>query len=163
SLYNCTVAANQVDSSLGGQGGLGGPGTPSGIHGAAGYTGPAFAGGIWAPSDLGTPGLVTAISTIIALNTNTPVGLDATPDDGTISFASAANPRLKDGDGGRGITNGTAGNLVGADPKLGPLQDNGGPTPTMALLPGSPAFGAGSNPLGLTTDQRGYSPVGTAF
>jgi hypothetical protein len=29
------------------------------------------------------------------------------------------------------------------DPKLGPLQDNGGPTPTMALLPGSPAIDFG--------------------
>jgi hypothetical protein len=42
------------------------------------------------------------------------------------------------------------------DPKLGPLQDNGGPTETMALLPGSPAINAG----GLTDsewDQRGPS------
>ncbi len=38
---------------------------------------------------------------------------------------------------------------------LGPLAPNGGPTRTHALLPGSPAIDAGSNPLGLTTDQRG--------
>ena len=45
---------------------------------------------------------------------------------------------------------------------LGPLQNNGGPTATMALLPGSPAIDAG-NPSGCTgglghllkTDQRG--------
>jgi len=50
-----------------------------------------------------------------------------------------------------------------ADPLLGPLQDNGGPTPTQALLPGSPAIDAG-NPSGCTddqgaplaTDQRGH-------
>ena len=49
-----------------------------------------------------------------------------------------------------------------ADPKLGPLQNNGGPTQTHALLSGSPAIDAG-NPSGcrdhlgalITTDQRG--------
>jgi len=40
------------------------------------------------------------------------------------------------------------------DPLLGPLQDNGGQTPTMAPLPGSPVIDEGSS-LGLTTDQRG--------
>jgi len=39
-----------------------------------------------------------------------------------------------------------------AEPLLGPLQDNGGPTPTQALLPGSPAIDAG-NPSGCTDDQ----------
>ena len=48
-----------------------------------------------------------------------------------------------------------SGNLVGVDPLLGPLQDNLGLSRTHALLPGSPAINAGSNPLGLTTDQRG--------
>ena len=38
---------------------------------------------------------------------------------------------------------------------LGPLAYNGGTTRTHALLAGSPAIDAGSNPLGLTTDQRG--------
>ena len=42
-----------------------------------------------------------------------------------------------------------------ADPLLGPLIDNGGPTETMALLPGSPAVDAGNNALGLDFDQRG--------
>jgi Ca2+-binding RTX toxin-like protein len=46
------------------------------------------------------------------------------------------------------------------DPKLDTngLQNNGGPTLTMALLAGSPAIGKGSNslvPAGLTTDERG--------
>jgi hypothetical protein len=44
---------------------------------------------------------------------------------------------------------------IAADPLLGPLQDNGGPTRTLALLPGSPAIDAGSNPLDLEFDQRG--------
>ena len=55
------------------------------------------------------------------------------------------------------------GDLQNTDPKLGPLQNNGGPTFTQALLAGSPAIDAG-NPNGctdgngilLTTDQRGY-------
>ena len=48
------------------------------------------------------------------------------------------------------------GELTG-DPELGELKDNGGPTQTMALLPGSPAIDAGSNYQAshLTTDQRG--------
>ncbi len=61
--------------------------------------------------------------------------------------------------GSGGLVNGVNGNLVGvADPRLGPLADNGGPTMTMALLPGSPAINAGDNalvPAGVTTDQRG--------
>jgi len=50
---------------------------------------------------------------------------------------------------------GSAGNILGQDPLLGPLQNNGGPTKTHALLPGSPAIDHGSNPAGLTFDQRG--------
>jgi len=44
--------------------------------------------------------------------------------------------------------------LVG-DPLLGPLQDNGGPTLTHALLPGSPAIGAGDLTDAPEFDQRG--------
>jgi hypothetical protein len=49
--------------------------------------------------------------------------------------------------------------LPGVDPRLGPLQDNGGPTFTQALLPGSPAVDAipwGTNGCGTTHigDQR---------
>ncbi len=43
------------------------------------------------------------------------------------------------------------------DPKLGPLQDNGGPTFTHALLTGSPAIDAGSNADCPDTDQRGVT------
>ncbi len=42
------------------------------------------------------------------------------------------------------------------DPMLAPLANYGGPTPTHALLPGSPAINAGSAIAGITTDQRGY-------
>jgi hypothetical protein len=54
------------------------------------------------------------------------------------------------------------GDMNNTDPKLGPIQNNGGPTQTMALPSGSPAVDAG-NPSGCTdgaghllrTDQRG--------
>jgi hypothetical protein len=45
--------------------------------------------------------------------------------------------------------------LVNTNPMLGPLQLNGGQTPTHALLCGSPAVDAGTNFLRLATDQRG--------
>lgn len=48
---------------------------------------------------------------------------------------------------------GTAANPL--DPVLGSLQDNGGPTATHALLPGSPAIDKGIGSDGVTTDQRG--------
>jgi hypothetical protein len=48
---------------------------------------------------------------------------------------------------------------AGTDPVLDSvLRNNGGPTPTLGLLTGSPAIDAGANsavPVGLTTDQRG--------
>jgi hypothetical protein len=52
------------------------------------------------------------------------------------------------------ITNLTTHNIYNQDPKLGPLADLGGPTPTHALGFDSPAIDAG-NSGGLTTDQRG--------
>jgi hypothetical protein len=67
------------------------------------------------------------------------------------------------GDGsGSGISDGSNGNQVGSaavplDPVLAPLGNYGGPTQTMALLPGSPALGNGglAGPGVPTTDQRG--------
>ena len=56
-----------------------------------------------------------------------------------------------------------AGDQINTDPKLGPLQDNGGSTLTMAELTGSPAIDAGTNNGCPATDQRGVSrPQGAA-
>lgn len=44
---------------------------------------------------------------------------------------------------------------IRTDPLLLQLADNGGPTRTHAPTPGSVAMDAGSNPLGLASDQRG--------
>lgn len=57
-----------------------------------------------------------------------------------------------------------AGDLVGTssspvDPLLSPLQDNGGPTFTHALLTGSPAIDAGDNTGVPDTDQRGLPRI----
>ncbi len=53
-----------------------------------------------------------------------------------------------------------AGN-ISSDPLLGPLGNNGGPTPTMVPLSGSPLIGAGTDSVTnlFTTDQRGSPRV----
>ena len=67
-----------------------------------------------------------------------------------------------------GIFGSGSGDQFNLDPDVGPLQDNGGPTQTVALLDTSLAIDGG-NPLGcyggsagiLTTDQRGFPrPIG---
>jgi hypothetical protein len=67
---------------------------------------------------------------------------------------------IGDGTGMTGLSNGVNGNLVGSadspiDPLLAPLDDNGGPTFTHALLSGSPAIDAGNNAYATDWDQRG--------
>ncbi len=52
------------------------------------------------------------------------------------------------------ISGTTTNNVIGQNPLLGPLQDNGGPTFTMALSAGSPAIDKGKS-FGFITDQRG--------
>jgi len=59
--------------------------------------------------------------------------------------------------------NASSHNLIGGDPVLGPLTDNGGLTLSRIPLAGSPAIDAGSNAraadAGLAGDQRGYYRV----
>lgn len=98
---------------------------------------PLQGGGISSPI-----GTTTVTSSIVA---GSPAGGDCA---GTVTFTASL---VQDGSCGAG---GGAGNLAG-DPLLGPLQDNGGATLTRALLPGSPAIDAGSNPDALVADQRG--------
>ncbi len=78
-------------------------------------------------------GTVRIANTIVA---NSPTGGDIV-DEGDI-FTNLGNSIVEDGS--------LVGTLTG-DPQLGPLQDNGGPTLTHALLPGSPAIDSGSNAL----------------
>ncbi|MEW5989035.1 MAG: choice-of-anchor Q domain-containing protein, partial [Chloroflexota bacterium] len=116
-------------------------------------------GGIYRSSDSFT---VSLQNTILADNADSNAGPDCS---GTLT--SDGYNLL--GNNSDCTFNATTGDQVGTpdnpiDPLLGPLQDNGGPTWTHALLPGSPAIDAG-NPAGcfdnqgnlLTTDQRGYA------
>jgi hypothetical protein len=97
-------------------------------------------------------------NTLIAGNTAS--GSD--PDVLGVVITSSGFNLIGDGTGMTGITNGVNGNHIGTStspihPLLATLGSYGGPTKTLALLPGSPALDAGSNALdgGLTTDQRG--------
>ena len=84
----------------------------------------------------------------------------------TLDGANCSNNGEPIIDGGYNLDSGGTCGLVlptdksGVNPQLGPLQDNGGPTVTMALAPRSPAIDAippGTNGCGttVTTDQRG--------
>ncbi|GMV24577.1 MAG: hypothetical protein AMXMBFR58_06080 [Phycisphaerae bacterium] len=129
SVTNSTIAGNTADAD-GNDTGVGG-----GVH------------ALW--------GAWSIVSSIIANNYNTSPG---TPDDaaeGLLNPATSTNNLVSDSATAGGLINGQNGNLVGIDPNLGELANNGGPTQTMALAADSPAIGAGINPSGLTTDQRG--------
>jgi CSLREA domain-containing protein len=65
------------------------------------------------------------------------------------------SPTPKPGTTSCGISGVTTGNIIGSDPVLGSLGNNGGPTATQALLSGSPAIDAANNTSCHSTDQRG--------
>ncbi len=101
-------------------------------------------------------GTYTIESSIFSGNVQSDVG-DAYPVNLVNSGGTlvVSNSLVETATGGHGLTDGTDGNIVGTDPLLGPLADNGGPTQTHALLDGSPAIDAGSNEPGALFDQRG--------
>jgi hypothetical protein len=80
------------------------------------------------------------------------------------AFTSHGHNLIGDGDAGSGFA---SNDLVGTsaspiDPRLGMLGNNGGPMPTMALLPGSPALDAGGDANAPAADERGVArPQGT--
>lgn len=55
------------------------------------------------------------------------------------------------------VTGIVTGNILDRDPLLGPIRDNGGPTFTFALLPGSPAVDTGPTNNFPPVDQRGVA------
>ena len=77
------------------------------------------------------------------------------------TFTSLGNNLIGDVGTATGFTDGVNGDQVGGggnpviDPLLGPLADNGEPTWTHALLPGSPAIDGGNNSGAPAVDQRG--------
>jgi parallel beta-helix repeat protein len=99
-------------------------------------------------------GTITVVSSVVSGNDNT-----SGPD---IFSSGTVNVNFSAIGSATGFTpSGSSGNNLayGIDLKLGPLANNGGPTMTIAPLAGSPLINAGSNPAGLTTDQRGPSFV----
>jgi hypothetical protein len=105
-------------------------------------------GGIAHPP--GSEGTILLENTLIAGNSSPSAADVAGP------LGSLGHNLIGVGDGGSGFVDtdlvGTAADPI--DPMLGPLADNGGPTQTMALLPGSPAIDAGV-PTPGRWDQRG--------
>ena len=64
-------------------------------------------------------------------------------------------------DSGGGFLN-ASGDQINANPMLDVLNNNGGPTPTRALLAGSPALNAGDDSLAPIFDQRYYQRSGVS-
>jgi predicted outer membrane repeat protein len=129
----CTISANSVDSE--GQGG-----------------------------GMIVQGAFTLVDTIVAGNTRGSHDAAVTDDiQGNVNLGRSGHNLIGDGTNSN-MTDGVSGNIVGTadspvNPGLGPLQDNGGPTPTMALLAGSPALQAGTTDGAPDTDQRGLPRV----
>jgi hypothetical protein len=92
-------------------------------------------------------------NTILAANSASP----ADNCHGAGTFTSAGF-NLEDGNS---CSLNATGDHVNTNPQLGPVQNNGGPTPTQALLAGSPAVDAGSctdvNGVTVPIDQRGVA------
>ena len=101
-------------------------------------------------------GAFTLGNTIVAGNTAT------TGPDASGTFVSQGHNLIGKTDGSSGWAGsdltGTVASPLNA--RLAPLDYYGGPIQTIALLPGSPAIGAGSIaliPAGITTDARGFA------
>ncbi len=154
-LASCTIASNSVSgSSFDFGGGIYNVGVSLGVTNSTIADNHAGFGG-------GLHGNATFANTILAANTATSSGPDG---DATIN---SFDYNLIQNFSGINILGATAHVIIGQDPLLGPLADNGGPTRTMALRPGSPAIDKGAS-FGLLTDQRGaprpfdFATVGNA-
>ncbi|WP_435015620.1 choice-of-anchor Q domain-containing protein [Tundrisphaera sp. TA3] len=98
-----------------------------------------------------TPGTTTVIASIL----HNPTGGNLSFEDGApaTAFVSGGHNLFSD----RPAVALDPSDLTDTDPLLAPLGDYGGPTRTMALLPGSPAIDAGTASAGIEADQRGVS------
>jgi hypothetical protein len=117
----------------------------------------AAAGGIYTES-----GTVSITNSIVAAN-----GSNFSSPDITGSFTSLGVNFIGDPSGSTGFRDGTDLSFTSTETSLedlleNELAENGGPTPTFALIPGSPALNAGStnaSVISLETDQRGEARV----
>jgi hypothetical protein len=142
-LSSCTPTSSTIKGNRanGGQLGRGGQGTPSGSPGSIGS---GRGGGVF------STGSDHFENTIIAGNFAT----DPSADLCVPSSMSGGYNLIGDSTGANWLL--ATGDQLDRDPMLAPdLGDNGGPTPTLALLPGSPAIDKGF--AGLAIDQRGFS------
>jgi hypothetical protein len=170
-IVNSTIANNKAtgvgDASGGGvYFGKGATGTLTNVTVAgnqANLTGPVGTGeGGGLDNNNGSVQDVTLVNTVVAGNTIiTSAGSPQSPDIRG-QFISGGHNLLGIADGVNDPGFHAAGDMAGslANPlnaKLGPLQNNGGPTQTMLPLPGSPLLGAGNASLAPGTDQRGLS------
>jgi parallel beta-helix repeat protein len=157
-LTNCTFSNNSAHLS----------GGALNVSGSATLTNCTFSnnnsattgGGIWV--NPATGGILNLTNTIVAGNT-----AGTGPDiDGAV--ATADHNLVGNAAGSTGIVNGVNGNFVGGNGNpvinadLGPLQNNGGPTETMALLAGSLAIGHADNTKAPATDERGVKRLDEA-
>ncbi|MGL4461273.1 MAG: choice-of-anchor Q domain-containing protein, partial [Planctomycetia bacterium] len=102
-----------------------------------------------------TENAVFSGTSIINVSSSLFVGNRATTTPATgvgINYTSGGNNLLDDSSTGSGFTQPT--DLVDVDALLAPIGNYGGPTQTIALLPGSPAIDAGA---GTAVDQRGIA------
>jgi PKD repeat protein len=104
----------------------------------------------WGGGGIYNQGSLTVANSLVGGNTGS-TGPDIR-NEGTVA---AQYNIIQDG-AGSGIVDGVNGNQVGVDPLLDPagLQDNGGPTQTIALLPESPALDTGSNAEAVGSDGQ---------
>jgi hypothetical protein len=146
-INSCTISGNSADRGRGGCG-------PNDCYNGVGADGTERGGGIDA---LDAPEGTALGNTIIALNSIGFSGSHTVSDVAGVVVSFGFNwVGIKDRSVGWAATDvlGTFGTLK--DPRLGPLQDNGGPTPTMALLPESGAIDRGNSLGSPNTDQRGF-------
>jgi len=162
-ITSSTVATNSAFGSSGGAfgGGVSNSSllniTKSTISGnsAGGGTG-SGGGGI----STGQSNTTNVSNSIIANNNAQLIPIGAPEVRGT--FTTNGNNLIGRSDGSTGFTNGSNNDLVGSiaapiNPLLDTLANNGGPTQTLALLPGSPAIDKGSAVAGIAADQRGFT------
>jgi uncharacterized repeat protein (TIGR01451 family) len=112
----------------------------------------AFGGGIY---EAGASGTMTLHNSILAANSvagGVPLGANCETDGG-ITISSLGHNIESANTCGLSAS----GDQVNTNPLVGPLQDNGGPAFTEALLPGSPAINRGDSTGCPATDERGVS------
>ncbi len=101
----------------------------------------------------------TIKNTIVALN-DAPAGMQISNSGAAITSAGYNLVSMDDANVFMAMPTDIEGTMdMPADPMLGPLADNGGPTPTHALLEGSMAYNAG-DPMDMFLDQTGAAVFG---